>query len=85
MGRAFPIARVGLSPLPHPLDVGRAPEDIPVLGLTEPAPLTVGLTGFAALRFGTKLLVMNVPAVGLEQLFAMEAFTLRGLGHRQSE
>jgi hypothetical protein len=47
--------------------------------------LAVGLAGFAALRFETKLLVVNVPAVRLEQLFAMEAFTLLGLGHRQSE
>ena len=76
---------MGLSPLPHSFDVGRASEDIPVLGFTEPAPLAVGLAGFAAFRFETKLLVVNVPAVGLEQLVAMEAFALLGLEHRQSQ
>ena len=76
---------MGLSPLPDSLDVGRAAKDIAVFGFAEPAPLAVGLAGFAAFRFGTKPLVMNVPAVGLEQLAAMEAFALLGLGHRQSE
>ena len=71
--------------MPYSFDVGRAAKDIAVFGFAEPAPLAVGLAGFAAFRFGTKPLVMNVPAVGLEQLVAVKTFTLRRLGHRQSQ
>jgi hypothetical protein len=53
------------------MDIGRAPEDIPVLGPLEPDTLALRLAGLAAFGLGAKLLVPPVVAVGLEHFFAM--------------
>jgi len=59
------------SPLAHPLDIGRSPEVVLVLWFAQPATLTFGLAGLAALGLGAKLLMPPIPGVGYEQLFAV--------------
>jgi hypothetical protein len=55
-----PVARVSLAPLPDALDLGRAAEIIPVLGLLMPPALAGRLAGLAAHRLGTVALVPDV-------------------------
>jgi len=70
-----------LSPLPHPVDIGGAAEDVSVLGLAQPLALALGFARLAAFGFGTELLVPPVVAVGHEQLFAVQALTTIKFGH----
>jgi hypothetical protein len=58
------------------LDVGGAAKDVAVLWFAQPAPLTISLAGLAAFGLKTKPLMMAIPAMRQEQLFAMEALTL---------
>lgn len=67
---------MGLSPVLDALDVRGATKDVAVLWLAQPAPLTVSLAGLATFGLETKLLMMAIPAMRQEQLFAMEALTL---------
>jgi hypothetical protein len=64
-----------VSPLAHPLDIGRAAEHVSVLRLAQPLTLAVGLAGPTALGFAAELLVPPIVAVGHEQLFAVQALT----------
>jgi hypothetical protein len=66
------------------MDIGRAPEDIPVLGPLEPDTLALRLAGLAAFGLGAKLLVPPVVAVGLEHFFAMQALTAITFRHGSS-
>ena len=52
-----------------------------VLRFDGPAATTIGSAGLAALRLGTEPLMPAVPNIGIEQLPAMHALTLIGLGH----
>ena len=72
---------MGLAPLLHALDIGGAAELLSVLRFTQPASLTFGFAGLAAVGLGTKLLMMPIPAMGQEQLFAMQALTRLRLRH----
>ena len=52
-----------------------------VLRFDGPAATTIGSAGLAALRLGTEPLMPAVPNIGIEQLPAMHALTLIGLGN----
>ena len=56
-------SRVGLAPLPDALDLGRAAEIIPVVGLLMPPVLAGRLAGLAARRLGAVALVPDVARV----------------------
>jgi hypothetical protein len=75
---------MGLSPLAHVLDIFEAAEVMLILRFAEPTTLAVGLARFAACRLEAELLMPSVPSVGVEQLSAMQAFSLIGLGHSPS-
>jgi hypothetical protein len=72
---------MGFAPLAHALDVCGAPEMVAVSRFAQPAAVTFGLAGGAALRFGAKPLMPSVPKIGIEQLFAMQTLKLIGAGH----
>ena len=54
---------MGLAPLPDALDLGRAAEIIPVVGLLMPSALAGSLAGLAARRLGAVALVPDVARV----------------------
>ena len=82
----FPVARVGLAPLPHPTDVLRIPEVIAIGGLATPAPLAAQLAGLAAGGFAAVLLALLVAVIGEEELAATAALTsLRPQTHFESK
>jgi len=75
---------MGLAPLPDPLDVGRTSEVIAIGGLVQPATLTVGFTGPAAIGGQTEKLALGMMPVGREEFFAAAALASGGLGtHRE--
>jgi len=74
---------MGFAPLAHPLDVRRAAEVMLVLRLTQPAALTLGLTGLATPQLGAEPLMPSVPGAGIEQRPAMQTLPLIELVHRQ--
>jgi hypothetical protein len=72
---------MGFAPLPHALDVCRAAEVVAVSRFAQPAAVTFGVAGGAALRFGAEALMPSVPQVGIKQTFAMQTLTLIRAGH----
>ena len=69
---------MGLAPGLYPQEIGRAVEVVPALGRGSPAALAGGLTGLAASRLGTVVLVPAVAWVRLVQLPAVAALTPSG-------
>ena len=72
---------MGFAPLAHALDIIGASEVVAVSRFAQPAAVTFGVAGRAALRFGAEPLMPSVPNVGIEQLFTMQALTLIRAGH----
>jgi hypothetical protein len=64
---SLPIAGIGFAPLLDPLDVFGVPEVISIGWLLEPAPLTGGLAGAAAIRRRTIELAIGIVAVRREE------------------
>ena len=73
---------MGLSPLAHALDIIGATEVVAVSRFAQPAAVAIGLAGGATLRLFAEPLVPPVPSAGIEQLPAMQALLLIGLGHK---
>ena len=73
---------MGLSPLPHALDVLGALKVVAIFGFVEPSALAVGLAGFAAFGLGAVALTLRIAVVGNEEHLAVLtlAFSL-GLFH----
>jgi hypothetical protein len=70
-----------VSPLAHPLDMSRSPEEVPVGWFAQPATLTFGLASLATLGLVAKLLMPPIPGIGNEQLFAVQTFTAITFSH----
>jgi len=62
-----------LAPLPDALNVGRASEVIAIGWFVQPAALTVGLAGPAAIRGRTEKVASRIMPVGREEFFAAVA------------
>ena len=67
---------MGLAPGSHPFDMSGVFEVIAVGGLAQPALLTGGFAGLAALGFGAVALALHTARVGLEQ--GLTVLTLMG-------
>ena len=84
--RLFPVAWMGLAPLPHSPDVVRIPEVIAIGWFTTPSPLADPLAGLAASGFAAVMLAVLVAVIGEEKLVATAALTsLRPQTHVESK
>ena len=80
---SFPIAGIGFAPLLDPLDVLGVAEVISIGWFLEPAPLTGGLAGAAAIRRRTIELAIGIVAVRREEDVTAAALASLVLGtHR---
>ena len=80
---SLPIAGISFAPLLDPLDVLVVAEVISIGWLLEPAPLTGGLAGAAAIRRRTIKLAIGIVAVRCEEDVTAAALSLVVLGaHR---
>ena len=70
-GRASPVARVILAPLPDALDMGGTAEVITIVGLLEPPPLTGRFARFAARWLRTVALAPGAARVGIKEGLAV--------------
>ena len=85
-GLPFPIARMGLAPLAHTLDVLGASKVAPSERRAPPAALAGPFPGLAAGGFPAVMLTVGVPVIGEEKLAATAALTsLRSQTHGESK
>ncbi len=68
---------MGLAPLPHPLDMSRTFEVIPVGGFLEPAALAGGFARPATLGLGAIVLTSGTARVRIKEDLAVATFTFR--------
>ena len=71
----FPVARVGLAPLPHVPGVLRISEVVAIAGFAKPALLASHLAGMAASGFAAVMLAVLVAVIEEEKLAATAALT----------
>ena len=76
---------MGLTPGPDAFHVGGASEVIPVGGLLEPALLTGGFAGLAALGLETVALTRDTARVGNEEHLTVLTLTLADLTYHEPE
>ena len=75
-GLTAPVAWMGLSPLPHALDMVGAFEVITVGGFVSPLELAGLFAGFAALGLGTVALAPGAAGVGIKEHLTVSTFML---------
>ena len=75
---AAPVARMGLTPGSHALDVGGVFAVITVGWLGSPALLAGGFAGLAALRLGAVGLALDTARVGNKVSLTLLTLTMRG-------
>jgi len=76
---------MSLTPLLDALDILLAAEVIPVGGLAQPAALTLGFAGAAAIGLGTVKLVISVAVIDDKELFAATALAMIRIGAHDSD
>ncbi|PYX04879.1 MAG: hypothetical protein DMG88_23250 [Acidobacteria bacterium] len=76
---------MSLAPLLDALDIFHAAEVIPVGGLAQPAALTLGFAGAAAIGLGTVKLVISVAVIDDKELFAATALAMIRIGAHDSD
>ena len=64
---ASPVTRVGFTPQPDALDMGRATAIISVVRFMEPTVLAGGLAGLAACGLGAVALALSATRVGIKE------------------
>jgi len=83
-GLPLPVARMGLAPQSHTLDVVGASKVAPSEGRAQPSALVGQFPGLAAGGFTAVVLVAGVAVIGKEKLAATPALTsLRSQTHRE--
>jgi len=73
------------SPLPHPLQVGRASKHLAVLRFTQPAALALSFAGLATLGVGTKPLMPPIAMCGTNNCLQCRHSRRSRLGTQQGE